>query len=78
MAITSLYVKMFSQGPEERVNSIFRVSRLPVIASGLENNPLSFILFFHCLLKDNKPAEVCCWMTLLCLCPGSPWRVQIL
>ena len=27
MAITSLYVKMFSQGPEEQVNSIFRESQ---------------------------------------------------
>lgn len=71
IATTSLLVKMFSQGIEELVNPIFIVSRPLLIAYGLENIPLSLMLFFYCRLKDKKLAEVCNWIMLL---PSQLWK----
>ena len=42
MVITSLYVKMFSEGLEEQVNSIF------IVSQGYPSLPLDWKIF-HCL-----------------------------
>lgn len=77
-------VKKYSQGsnylsicenvsPRDRGTSEFyfhRVSRLLLIANALENISLSLMLFFCCLLKDKKPAEVSGSSHLN---PGCPW-----
>lgn len=66
----SLRENVFPRDRGAREFDFHRVSGLPLIAFGLENIPLSLMLF-HCLFSDRKATEVPDWMTPL---PPLPWK----